>query len=159
MIRKLRNKFIFINMCFVTAILFAISAFLSVSYYQRNTRNSTFFLENELRRVMQGNSQDRTASAPQPFSDGGDRNRNSRSKEQSRDQGVLDTMQSILMDTPRRQQGAFVPYAVYRISPDGEVLDSLERGLTLSEENAAALLSYLPETPPPEKVQLWQVTV
>ena len=67
MIRKLRNKFIFINMCFVTAILFAISAFLSVSYYQRNTRNSTFFLENELRRVMQGNSQDRTTSAPQPF--------------------------------------------------------------------------------------------
>ena len=147
MIRKLRNKFIFINMCFVTAILFAISAFLSVSYYQRNTRNSTFFLENELRRVMQGNSQDRTTSAPQPFSAGGDRNRNSRSREQSRDQGVLDTMQSILMDTPRRQQGAFVPYAVYRISPDGEVLDTLERGLTLSEENAAALLSYLPETP------------
>ena len=151
MIRKLRNKFIFINMCFVTAILFAISAFLSVSYYQRNTRNSTFFLENELRRVMQGNSQDRTASAPQPFSAGGDRNRNSRSREQDRDRGVLDTMQSILMDTPRRQQGAFVPYAVYRISPDGEVLDSLERGLTLSEENAAALLSYLPETPEKEK--------
>ena len=85
MIKKLRNKFIFINMCFVTAILFAISAFLSVSYYQRNTRNSTFFLENELRRVMQGNSQDRTASAPQPFSAGGDRNRNSRSREQDRD--------------------------------------------------------------------------
>ena len=33
-----------------------------------------------------------------------------------------------------------MPYAVYRISPDGEVLDSLDRGLTLSEENAAALL-------------------
>ena len=151
MIRKLRNKFIFINMCFVTAILFAISAFLSVSYYQRNTRNSTFFLENELRRVIQGNNQGGIASAPQPISAGVDRSRNSHSREPNRDRGVLDTMQSILMDTPRRQQGAFVPYAVYRISPDGEVLDSLERGLTLSEENAAALLSYLPETPEKEK--------
>lgn len=147
MIRKLRNKFIFINMCFVTAILFAISAFLSVSYYQRNTRDSTFFLENELRRVIQGNNQGGTASAPQPISAGVDRSRNPHSKEPNRDRGVLDTMQSILMDTPRRQQGAFVPYTVYRISPEGEVLDSLERGLTLSEENAAALLSYLPETP------------
>ena len=147
MIRKLRNKFIFINMFFVTAILFAISAFLSVSYYQRNSRNSTFFLENELRRVIQGNNQGGTASAPQPISAGVDRSRNSHSREPNRDRGVLDTMQSILMDTPRRQQGAFVPYTVYRISPEGEVLDSLERGLTLSEENAAALLSYLPETP------------
>ena len=52
MIRKLRNKFILINMCFVMAILLSISAFLAISYYQRNTRGSTFFLENELRRVM-----------------------------------------------------------------------------------------------------------
>ena len=147
MIRKLRNKFILINMCFVMAILLSISAFLSISYYQRNTRGSTFFLENELRRVMQGNPQGGTSSSPQPFPASGDRDRNFRSREPARDPGVLDTMQSILMDTPQRQRGTYMPYAVYRISPDGEVLDTLDRGLTLSEENAAALLSFLPELP------------
>ena len=147
MIRKLRNKFILINMCFVMAILLSISAFLAISYYQRNTRGSTFFLENELRRVMQGNPQGGTSSSPQPFPASGDRDRNFRSREPARDPGVLDTMQSILMDTPQRQRGAYMPYVVYRISPDGEVLDTLDRGLTLSEENAAALLSFLPELP------------
>jgi signal transduction histidine kinase len=151
MIRKLRNKFILINMCFVMAILLSISAFLAISYYQRNTRGSTFFLENELRRVMQGNPQGGTSSSPQPFSASGDRDRNFRGREQDRDRGILDTMQSILMDTPQRQRGTYMPYAVYRISPDGEVLDTLDRGLTLSEENAAALLSYLPAMPEKEK--------
>ena len=146
MIRKLRNKFIFINMCFVMAILFSVAAFLAISYYQRNTRGSAFFLENELRRVMQGNPQGGSAFSPQPSSSG-DRERNFRSREQGRDRGVLDTMQSILMDTPQRQRVTYMPYAVYRIGPDGEVTDTLDRGLTLSEENAAALLSYLPEMP------------
>ena len=147
MIRKLRNKFILINMCFVMAILLSISAFLAISYYQRNTRGSTFFLENELRRVMQGNPQGGSTFSPEPSSASGDRDRNFRSREQDRDRGVLDTVQSILMDTPQRQRGAYMPYAVYRIGPDGEVLDTLDRGLTLSEENAAALLSFLPEMP------------
>ena len=61
MIKKLRNKFILINMCFVAAILGFICVFLAVSFSHRSTQSSIFFLQNELRRAVQGNTGESSA--------------------------------------------------------------------------------------------------
>ena len=155
MIKKLRNKFILINMCFVMAILFAVSAFLAVTYYQRNARSTSFFLESELRKAVQG----RSADTDFPFSEfsgaisskegkGGSgaqsNNGGNPDRQSSGGTGVLEVVQSVVMDTPRRQRGMFVPFVVYKVGPDGALLGASTHGLTLSDENVSALLSLIP---------------
>ena len=52
MIRKLRRKFVFVNMIFVCTILAITLALIIGSYLRRINQNVRFYMESELRRVQ-----------------------------------------------------------------------------------------------------------
>ncbi|MBQ7535860.1 MAG: HAMP domain-containing histidine kinase [Stomatobaculum sp.] len=136
MIKKLRNKFILINMCFVSVILGVICVFLAVSFFQRNTQNTTFFLQNELWRAVQGNAGGypsfRIQNFPGPNDSGG--NPGERPRE-----GIPER------EGARRQRGYYLPYVILKVGSDGSVLNIDEHDLSMTEDSAAALVSLLPE--------------
>ena len=140
MIRKLRRKFVFVNMIFVCTILAITLALIIGSYLRRINQNVRFYMESELRRVQGQYNRDTRRISGQ-----GDRKEPSRETEKGKQEPAVPF--SFGFDlffgsvTGQHMSGGYMPSVACQLDEAGTILKTQNRDLTIDDAAAQALIS------------------
>jgi len=148
MIKKLRGKFILVNMISVSSILLIVLAVFFTSYYQKSMWNTTFFMENELDRAMGGSSYTNIKIGRQddgnpPGSSGSSGKTNSvnSTANGAKKKNFLFSVFGLSGTKDPDGPGNFLPSVVFKTDSDGNVLTTNERELTVDAATSTALVT------------------
>jgi len=138
MIKKLRKKFMFVNMAFVITILLVVLVIFFTAYYRRSVRNTNMFMESELHRVMgDGNYFNVKIGNPngQPDNDGPE-------DTQAKKSDWFADLMGGGGNGKGNGPGNFLPSVIFKVDSNGNILSTNERDLTIDDTTAKTLVSY-----------------
>ena len=142
MIRKLRRKFVFVNMIFVSTILAITLGLITGSYLRRINQNVRFYMESELRRVQgQYNRDTRRISGQE------NRKEPSGGAEKEKQEPAVPFPFGFDLFfgsvTGQRMPGGYMPSVAYQLDEAGTILKTQDRDLTIDDAAAQALISKI----------------
>ena len=137
MIKRLQRKFIFINMASVCLILLGTLLFSLFSYHERLARDSRRFMDFELSHSL-GETEDRQITLGREPDKGGAAGRQPEAPEN----GLLEQLMAVTRKEYRNDgsPGNFLPFVVYQVDAEGDILMTVSRSLTVDEDTAAVLV-------------------
>ena len=138
MIRKLRRKFVLVNMAFVCTILLITLGLLLGSYVRRTSQNVRFYMESELRRVQGQYSRNTRRISEREKPDG--------NTEEKKESGTpIQLIPDFFLNniTGQRTPGVFMPSISYKLDDDGTILETVDRDLSMDEAAAQTLISRI----------------
>jgi two-component system sensor histidine kinase CiaH len=156
MIRKLRRKFVLINMLCVISILIVVLGLMFSSYYRRARNNTTFFMENDLSRAMGetgfGNSKIGKSNSTQGTSDtsgtahmdgdgDGHPGMGPGGPAGKGDSGGFLSFFDLSGSKGNQKPGNFLPSVIFKVDADGNVLSTTERELSVDDTTAKTLVA------------------
>ena len=140
MIRKLRRKFVFVNMIFVCTILAITLALIIGSYLRRINQNIRFYMESELRRVQGQYNRDTRRISGQ-----GDRKEPSGEAEKGKQEPAVPFPFGFDLFfgsvTGQHMSGGYMPSVACQLDEAGTILKTQDRDLTIDDAAAQALIS------------------
>jgi len=137
MIRKLRRKFVLVNMIFVCTILLITLSLISGSYVRRTSQSVRFYMESELRRI-----QGQYSRSMRRISEKGKRPGNDEEKEPGSPIQLIPDF--LFNDLPgQRTPGVFMPSISYKLDDAGNILETVDRDLSMDDAAAQALISKI----------------
>ncbi len=142
MIRKLRRKFVLVNMVFVCTILAITLGLIIGSYVRRTSQNVYFYMESELRRAQGG--YDRNMRR---IGDHGDRpdepgEKEQKDKEKEPSFPFPFSFDMVTGEMPgQRMPGGYMPSVAYQLDDAGTILKTVDRDLSIDETTAETLIS------------------
>ena len=145
MIRKLRRKFILINMIFVCTILAITLGVIIGSYLRRSSQGIYFYMESELRKVQGQYNRDTRRIGSRP-----DRDATPQEKEKQNPSGPLPIVYDFLSGSVpgQRMFGGYMPSVAYQLDASGNILKTQDRDLTIDDAAAQALITRIFDSAP-----------
>ena len=138
MIRKLRRKFVLVNMIFVCTILLITLGLLLGSYARRTSQNVRFYMESELRRIQGQYSRSMRRISEKEKAPG--------EEEEKKEPGNPIQMipDLIFNNIPgQRTPGVFMPSVSYKMDDAGNILETVDRELSMDDAAAQTLISKI----------------